>query len=185
MHPIEIAAFALGLANVALVVRRSIWNYPFALAMVALYGWVFWQARLYSDMLLQGFFFAVNVYGWAAWRRARRLEGRVTVRGLTIGGRAGWLAGTVIAAVVWGLAMARLTDAALPYWDGANAMASVAAQLLLAQRRIENWPIWIAVDLSSIALYLEKTLVLTAVLYGAFLAMSVWGWVDWARARRT
>ncbi|HEX9931343.1 MAG TPA: nicotinamide mononucleotide transporter, partial [Allosphingosinicella sp.] len=48
MNGLEWAAAALGLANVALVVRRSVWNYPFGIAMVSLYFFVFAEAKLYS-----------------------------------------------------------------------------------------------------------------------------------------
>ena len=57
----------------------------------------------------------------------------------------------------------------MPFWDAANAVASVAAQILLARRRLENWLLWIVVDLSSIALYAVKGLTLTALLYVIFL----------------
>ena len=55
MSLIEWIAAVLGVVCVTLVVRRSLWNYPFALASVTLLGWVFLDARLYSDALLQGF----------------------------------------------------------------------------------------------------------------------------------
>jgi len=60
VSPIEAVATLLGLANVTLVVRRSLWNYPFALAMVSLYAVIFLRERLYSDALLQGFYFVVT-----------------------------------------------------------------------------------------------------------------------------
>ena len=53
MNPLEIIAVALGLANIGLLVRRSIWNYPFGMAMVALYLFIFWEARLYGEAVLQ------------------------------------------------------------------------------------------------------------------------------------
>ena len=64
-RPVEIAAFFLGIANITLLVRRSVWNYPFGIVMVSLYAWVFYGAKLYSDALLQIFFFVVQCYGWA------------------------------------------------------------------------------------------------------------------------
>ena len=75
MNPVEWIAAAFVLTNVALVALRSVWNYPFALVAVTLYAFVFFEAKLYSDMLLQGFFFALNLYGWAAWTRARDESG--------------------------------------------------------------------------------------------------------------
>lgn len=182
MSPIEIAAFVLGVANVTLVVRRSLWNYPFGLAMVTLYSWIFADARLYSDAILQGFFFAVQLYGWANWARSKAEAGEVRVGRIGAGERGAWLAGIVAATLAWGFAMHRFTDAALPWWDAAVAITSVAAQILLSRRAIENWVLWIAVDLMAIGLYAAKDLWLTALLYVIFLALSVWGLLDWRRA---
>jgi nicotinamide mononucleotide transporter len=63
MSALEIIAFFLGVANVALLVRRSVWNYPFGIVMVLLYAGIFYDAKLYSDALLQLFFFVVQLYG--------------------------------------------------------------------------------------------------------------------------
>src|SRR6476646_6664105 len=111
MSWLEWVAAGLGVINVFLVVRRSVWNYPFGLAMVALYFFVFFEARLYSDALLQIFFFVVQVYGWVNWVKARNASGEVPVGRLTARARAGWVLGTVLASLVWGIGMARYTDA--------------------------------------------------------------------------
>lgn len=184
MSPLEITAFLLGIANVALVVKRSIWNYPFALAMVTLYAVIFRDAKLYSDALLQLFFFAVNLYGWWAWTRARTDAGAIVVERLGNAERIAWVGGIAVAAVVWGTLMHRFTDASYPWWDAAIAAASIAAQILLAKRKIENWALWIAVDIAAIGLYAAKSLWLTAVLYVIFLGLSVWGLVDWRSAEK-
>ena len=183
MSPIEAIATLLGLANVTLVVRRSLWNYPFALGMVTLYAWIFLQARLYSDALLQGFYFAVNGYGWWNWQRAKAAVGEVPVVRLGNAARLGWAAGAAIAALGWGALMHRVTDAAYPWWDGTIAVLSIVAQVLQSRRAWECWPLWIAVDLLAIPLFLVKGLWLTAGLYCVFLALSVWGAIDWNRAR--
>ena len=78
--------------------------------------------------------------------------------------------------------MHRYTDASYPWWDGAIAIASVAAQLLQARRRIESWWVWIAVDVASVPLYAAKGLWFTAGVYGVLLALAVYGYVDWQRA---
>ena len=90
---IEIVAALLGLVNVALVVRRSIWNYPFGLLMVALYAWVFFGEKLYSDALLQVYFFAIQLYGWWHWRHRQDHRGLVLVARLSSPAVAGWLTG--------------------------------------------------------------------------------------------
>lgn len=187
MNPLEVVAAALGLANILLVVRRSVWNYPFGLAMVSLYAWIFAQpdVRLYSDVLLQGFFFVVQLYGWWNWSRAAEAEGEVRVLTLGTPARLGVAAGVIAATVLWGTGMARLTSASLPYWDGFIAMASVVAQILMARRFVENWVLWVAVDLVAIGVYASKGLPLTALLYTVFLFMSVLGWIGWRRTLTT
>jgi nicotinamide mononucleotide transporter len=129
MSPLEIIAFALGVTNVALVVRRSLWNYPFGLVMVALYGGIFFEAKLYSDALLQIFFFVVQLYGWVNWSRSMADAGEVAIERMTGRARFAWLAGAALATIVWGWAMHRFTDAAYPWWDAGVAILSVVAQI--------------------------------------------------------
>ncbi len=181
---IEAIAFALGVINVTLVVRRSVWNYPFALGMVALYAVIFRDARLYSDMLLQLFFFVVNIYGWIAWVSNRASAGEIVVGTMTARARLGWGAGGVAAAILWGTLMHRYTDASFPWWDAGIAVTSVVAQILMAQRRLENWLLWIAVDIASVGLYAAKGLWLTTILYAVFLVLAGWGLADWSRVAK-
>lgn len=183
MSPIEVIASLLGLINVALVVRRSMWNYPFALAMVALYAWIFFHEKLYSDALLQCFFFAVNLYGWANWARSRAEAGEVRVETLGGGARVAWLAGCAAVTLAWGFAMHRFTDAAWPWWDGSIAVLSIAAQILQSRRNWECWVLWIVVDLLAVPLFAVKGLWLTAGLYAVFLALSALGLIEWKRAK--
>lgn len=185
MNSIEWIAAALGLANIALLVRRSVWNYPFGMAMVALYGVVFFEARLYGESGLQLFFFAAQAWGWALWVRAGGGDSQVPVRWLGNFSRLVWATATAALALNLGWVMHRFTDASLPYADAAIAGASIAAQILLAFRRIENWVLWIAIDLGSIAVYVAKGLWPTAALYVVFLGMSVLGLREWIVARRT
>jgi nicotinamide mononucleotide transporter len=182
MDALEWIAAALGLVNVALVVRRSVWNYPFGLAMVALYCIVFFRARLYSDSLLQIFFFAVQLYGWWNWVEAKKKAGEVPV--LLLGNRArlGWVAATAAASLVWGLGMHHFTNAAAPFTDAAIAGTSIAAQLLMARRRIENWVLWIAVDAVAVPLFWSRGLNYTSGLYALFLLLSIAGLIDWRRS---
>ena len=182
--PLEIAATVLGLANIVLLVRRSIWNYPFGLAMVALYAHIFFREKLYSDALLQVFFFLIQLYGWWAWWRAGGVEHKVDVVRLTWLARAAWIMMIVGLSFTWGTAMHVYTDASFPWWDAAVAVTSIAAQILLARRVIENWVLWIAVDAGAIPLYLVKGLTFTAGLYLAFLLLCLLGLYEWAVAER-
>lgn len=183
MSPLEGIAALLVLVNVWLVARRNIWNYAFGAVGVAIYAAVFFRAKLYSDMLLQVFFLAVQFYGWRQWRRSEIDAGEVVVERMTVGARLNWMTGIVVAVAAWGLLMHRFTDAALPWWDASVAMVSVAAQILMSLRRIENWWLWILANVLSIGLYAAKALWITMGLYVLLLAISLWGLARWHTAR--
>ena len=181
---IEITASLCGLANVILIIRRSLWNYPFGLVMVTLYAWIFFDAKLYSDALLQVVFFVVQIFGLIWWLRGRDPGGDLVVLRLS---PLNWglLSGVTAAGVaLWGWVMASFTDAALPWWDAAIAGLSLAAQGLLSRRYVQNWLFWIAVDVLAIGVYLAKDLQPTAVLYTIFLGLAGAGLVDWRRRLR-
>jgi nicotinamide mononucleotide transporter len=182
--PLEIVATVLGLANIVLLVRRSIWNYPFGLAMVALYAHIFFREKLYSDALLQVFFFLIQLYGWWAWWRAGGVEHKVDVVRLTGPARIAWILLIACLGLGWGTMMHSYTDASFPWWDATVAVSSIAAQILLARRVIENWVLWIAIDIASIPLYLIKGLPFTAGLYLTFLILCVAGLREWILAER-
>jgi nicotinamide mononucleotide transporter len=183
VNPVEIIAAILGVINVVLVARRSLWNYPFGLAMVALYAEIFFGARLYSDALLQIFFFVAQLYGWWNWSRTRAEAGAVVVETLTATGRLAWLGGAAVAIVAWGSFVARWTDASYPYWDASVAGLSVCAQILQSRRKLESWMLWIIADIAAIGLYFAKQLYPTTILYGVFLIIATWGLIEWQRAR--
>jgi nicotinamide mononucleotide transporter len=185
MSPIEALAALFILVNVWLVARRSIWNYAFGLAGVALTGWVVLEAKLYSDVLLQAFFFVLQFYGWWQWSRSRAERGEVLVEALTPPARLAWAVAVAVATLGWGGLMHRYTDAALPFLDALVAMASVAAQILMSRRKVENWPLWIAVNALSVWLYAVKHLWAFTVLYVLLFALSIWGLAKWRGARHS
>ena len=182
VSPLELIASALGVINIVLIARRTTLNYPFGIAMVILYGVVFAQAKLYSAAGLQIFFLCAQLYGWWYWRRANGTAERVPVRRLSSDGWTIAFGGGVAATLLLGLAMSRLTDAAAPWWDAANAGWSMVAQLLTDRRHVESWPLWIAIDALSIGLYASQELFATAALYALFLLIACWGWLAWHRA---
>ncbi|HSF12461.1 MAG TPA: nicotinamide riboside transporter PnuC [Erythrobacter sp.] len=185
MSTLEIIAVALGLANIGLLVRRSIWNYPFGMAMVALYFVIFNEARLYGEAWLQVFFFAAQGWGWWLWARAGGHAQMVAVRWMSRRSQTASLVLVAASSIGIGWAMARYTNAALPYADATIAGASVVAQILLALRRVENWALWIAIDVLSIGVYMDRELYLTAGLYVAFLVLATAGLIAWSKAARS
>lgn len=184
MSAIEIIAVLLGLANIVLIIRRSVWNFPVAIVMVSLYFVIFGDAKLYSDAGLQVFFAIVNLYGWWSWHRGKADAGEVVVRQLPRLGYAAWIAASIALIAAWGYFMGRYTGTSVPYWDAAVAMLSVTGQILMTRRFVENWHYWIIVNLISIPLYVTKELYLTAGLYGVFLVLAIAGLIEWRKAER-
>ena len=179
----QVVGTVLGLANIVLLIRRSVWNFPVAMAMVAVIGTVLFEARLYGEAGLQGFFFVVNGWGWWLWSRARGPADDVPVGWMTPRARAMWALATLASSLSLGWLMHRFTDAALPFADSAVTGASIAAQFLLSYRRIENWVLWILIDVVSVVLYVLRDLPLLAALYVAFGVLSIMGLREWMRAQ--
>ncbi|MEN9932025.1 MAG: hypothetical protein RIS17_598 [Pseudomonadota bacterium] len=181
MNPWELLASAFGLANIVLLARRSVWNFPCGMAMVAILAVVFWNSRLYAVAGLQVFFLAAQIHGLRAWLKAPADDGQVMVRRLAPGQ---WplvaLGGIVASAAL--AAMLMQTDAAAPVADGAVAGWSLAAQLLTNLRMLESWPIWVAINIASIGLYASQALWITAGLYVVFLAGALYSWRQWRLA---
>lgn len=184
MSPIEGVAALLILINVVLVALRNIWNYAFGIVGVAIYAIVFFHAKLYSDTLLQLFFLIVQFYGLWQWRRSQADAGEVVVERLTARARLEWLAGIVVAIAGWGWLMHHFTDAAFPWWDASVAMISIAAQILMSVRKIENWWLWITANILSVGLYAAKALWITTGLYVLLLGISILGLARWRTARQ-
>lgn len=182
MNPWELLAAAFGLANIALLARRSVWNFPCGMAMVAILAGVFWHSRLYAVAGLQLFFFAAQVHGLFAWRRAPVAAGQVLVRRLPRGGWPAVIACGIAASVALAALLAQ-TDAAAPIPDGSVAGWSLVAQLLTNLRMLESWPLWVGINIVSIGLYASQALWVTAALYVAFLAGALWSWLSWREAR--
>jgi nicotinamide mononucleotide transporter len=181
----EIIGTILGVIGVGLMIRQNVWGWPVGLVQVAISAWVFFQAKLYSDVLLQGFFFAIQAYGWWHWvQGAGVARAALPVTRLRVRAIAGWCAVGVVATGGWGEFMRRTTDAALPHWDAFILVFSVIAQWLQARKRLENWAGWMIVNLVAIGVYWAKDLRMFAGLYVVFLGLAVAGHLAWLRTMK-
>ena len=181
MNPWELLASAFGLANSLLLGRRSVWNYPCGMAMVAIFAVIFFEARLYAVAGLQLFFLAAQVHGLLAWRRAGADADGVAVRRLPTRRWPLVLAAGAVLSVAIAVVL-RQTDAAAPIADGSVAAWSLVAQALTNLRIVESWPIWLGVNIVSVALYASQALWVTAGLYFLFVGIALYCWRQWLRA---
>ncbi len=177
----ELAGFITTWVGIWLTTRRLLICWPVVLAADIFYLAVFYQARLYSDALLQIFFVAFTLYGWWHWWRGMREEGEVRVVPLSAQGWVAGLAAGALGAVMLGWVMVRL-GAALPHLDAALTSYSLVASWWQARKHTANWWLWIAIDGVYIGEYAYKDLWLTAVLSVGLVALAVLGLRDWRRA---
>ena len=194
----ELLGFISGALCVWLVTRQSIWNWPLGVITAGFYIAVFARAGLYSDTGLQVVYLALSFYGWWHWLRgsaSRTRDGatyeartstkaaaalvvsRVPVREmllLTGAGVAMWLLFYAISS--------RLPGTKSPLLDAALTATSLVAQYMMTRKYLENWMLWIAVDVAYIGLFLVRGLRLTSVLYAVYLVLAIIGYVQWKRS---
>lgn len=171
-----------GVLCVWLTIRQNIWCWPTGLVQVVLYLHIFYQARLYSDLLLHGFYVLLQFYGWYHWLHGGRGDGPLAVTRLDRAGAWAWPLLALGGSLPWGWLMATFTDAALPYADAFIAATSLVAQWLMARKRLESWLFWITVDVVAIGVFWSRGLILTSGLYALFLLLATQGYVTWRRA---
>ena len=181
MTIIESAAVVFGLICVWLTVRQNIWCWPTGLVQVALYIFIFYQVKLYSDLILHFVYVGLQIYGWYHWLHGGKNRALLPVSTLGARSRIIWPLLVIAGAGGWGYLMANFTDAAVPYGDAFTTVASLIAQWLMARKRLESWLFWIAVDVVAIGIYWHKSLYLTSGLYAIFLVLATIGLFEWRK----
>jgi nicotinamide mononucleotide transporter len=182
MHTIEITGAVTGIVAVWLTTRENIWCWPVGIVSVLLYVFVFFEARLYATMGLQVVYVGLALYGWYAWAADEKGDGPLRVSRASAPTRA--IAFGVGLAVTVGLGMwlARQTDEALPFTDAGVTSFSLVAQWMQTRKLIENWWLWLAVDIVYVGMNLSQGLMPTAGLYMVFTALAVAGLLQWRRS---
>lgn len=181
MTGVEAISAVFGLVAVYLVTRQMIWCFPLGMVSVGLYVWVYAEARLYGDAGLHVVYFMLNAYGWWHWLYGGKAKDDLPVRSF---GARGWVLtaiGTVIGTAALG-AYLSTTDSSFPYRDAFTTVASLIAQALLARKVLENWHLWVIVNVVSIGIYGLSGLYITTVLYVIYLGLAVLGLVQWRRS---
>jgi nicotinamide mononucleotide transporter len=179
---LEVAGFVLAVWMVTCNMRVNPLGWPLAIASSLLYALLFAHSRLYGEATLQLFFVVVAGWGWRQWLRGRGDDGSALKVHRLDHRRQALIACATLAA--WPLlahGLARFTDSDVPYLDALPTVASVTGQFLLGRKLIENWAVWLAVNLVSVGLFGFKGLWLTALLYAIFAVLSVLGWRAWSR----
>ncbi|MBE0667070.1 MAG: nicotinamide mononucleotide transporter [Bacteroidales bacterium] len=189
MSLLELLAVLTGLAAVWLAARANILTWLFALVNAVLFFVLFYQVNLYSAMALQVFFFCNALYGWYNWRRDSKGK-KKPVTLLLHKQRVIWLAVIIIGAMLMGTLAGKIhwwlpdlfpEAATFVYTDAMIAVLSIVASLLLARLKLENWILWILVNMMSIVMYAMKGVMLVSLQYLIFLFIATYGLLEWRK----
>ncbi|MDO8992820.1 MAG: nicotinamide riboside transporter PnuC [Daejeonella sp.] len=177
---LETSGVITGILCVYLAAKNNIWSWPIAIISVLIYIFIFFEAKLYADTGLQVYFLLMNFYGWYFWSRKDERK-KVPVSSITPKEIILSVAGIVVFTAGLGFFLYKGTDASFPFIDSFCTACSLLAQVFLARKVLENWLIWIFVDIIYVGVYISKDLHLTAGMYALYIIIAAIGYHDWRK----
>ncbi len=185
MNLFEIVAVIFGLLCVWLTAKQSIWNWPLGLINVCAFIVVFYQAKLYPDVILHFVYLFLGIYGWAKWGLGKikfgEPEKKLPVSSISKKELLAWLTAIPFSSMAIGYLFHRYTDASAPYVDSVITATSLVAQYLLTRKILQSWLFWIFVDVIAIGLYTYKGLYLSGGLYFVYLLICIKAYTEWKK----
>jgi len=181
--PLETAGALITVFAIWLTVKESWWCFPIGIVSSLIYAWLFFDpsVRFYSDAFLQLIYVLLLIYGWIHWTSGKKKSEALQVTLLSGPERIFLAVATLTVALVLGYLLKTHTPASLPYMDALTTCMSLAAQWLVARKKLENWMIWIVANILYVYMYVHKELMLTAVLYFVLLILAVAGRKEWKK----
>ena len=184
MNAWELAANVFNAASIVCAGRNSMHTWWTTIVGCMLFGYVFYQAKLYADVTLQAFFIASAVAGWWAWKHGDRGH-EMPVRHVGPATAAALFVVACFVALGYGWLLSRFTDAAAPFVDSVVLAFSVLGQFLMIGRRVESWWCWLLVNTIAVPLFASRGLYLTAILYVGFWINAIVALNRWRRLALT
>ncbi len=181
---IEVIAVLLAIAYLLLAIRQNIWCWLCAGISTAIYVYLFVDAKLYMESVLNAFYFAMAIYGWHVWSSGRADTGSLPVIIWPATRHAVAIVAILMISAANGYLMQKFTDAAYPYVDSLTTWGAMWATFLIARKVLENWWYWLVIDLASIFIYWSRELELTSILFVIYVIMIPFGLVSWTRSLR-
>lgn len=181
----DILGTVLGLLYLYLEIKENVWMWITGCIMPMIYIVVLYDRGIYADCAMEVYYFLAGIYGFAYWLRGKAHKGKSVTIAHTPRKPALCLA--ICALALWavlGMALDKLTDSTVPYTDGLSTALSVVALWMLSRKYIEQWWVWLIVDLISTGLYIYKGIYGRALLYGIYSVMAIYGFMAWKRKMR-
>ena len=186
---LEFTGVIAGLLCVWLLIKEHVLTFPIGMLYALVTVVVVARAMLYADVVLNLYYVLMNAYGWYYWvyggRRLREAEGELRPQRLQRSTLLYLLGVTTVGSVVMGFYLSRYTQADMAYIDSLTTVASFVAMWMSARKFLSSWVAWFLIDVLQIVLYVVKGistdsgLFLYAGLYGVYLLMAVFGWLQW------
>ncbi len=181
-HILEKPAIVAAFLNIFLAARNSIWNWLFGLIAVTLYGYIFYQTKLYGNMSLQVVYFLFQIFGFYQWQYGGEKHGKLSVTKTPASQYVILSIAFIVLFFVYFFTLADYTNSTTPLIDALTTAMSLVAQWMMCKRWIENWILWMIMDLTAIEMYWDKHLQLTAILYAIFFILCCFGYRTWKKS---
>ena len=182
---VEGIAVITGILCVWLNIRQNIWTWPTAIISSLIFGIVFFEARLYTTMLLQGLFIGISFYGWKAWATGGAEGGTLRVSRLRIRTSVLLLILTLVGTAGFAFILHYVTASDHPILEGLTTTLSIVASGMATRKILEHWMVWIFVDALYVFLYFATGLYLTLLLYALYLGLAANGYFSWRQSYRS
>ncbi len=180
---LEIAGAVAGLVYIWLEYRASRWLWVAGIVMPAIYIYVYLHEGVYANVGINLYFVAAGVYGLIAWRRDTGGEEKPITRAPMKVWPPVLVAGAVLTVGI-ALLLKEFTDSTVPWLDAFTTGYSVVTLWMLARKWAEQWLVWIVVDAVYCGMYLYLDMYPTAVMYGIFSIVAVFGYFKWRKMAR-
>lgn len=180
-HWLDMLTTALGLAYIILEYHASIWLWAVGFAMQSLGIVLYYQKGLYADCGMEFYYLAMTIYGYWRWIRGSASKEPLPIRHFPSRLVLPW---TLLILGLWGIMywfLNTFTDSTVPMIDSFTTALSVVGIWALAHKYLEQWFIWIVVDVFTCGLYFYKDIPFKASLYGLYVVIAVMGWFRWKR----
>ena len=185
MDYLEIIGTIIGLIYLWLEYHASIYLWVASIVMPIVYIFIFYDAGLYADMGINIYYVLASIYGFVCWRWAIGLKRKESpTEELKISHTPiKFITPLSIISIVLTFALAYIlisfTDSNVPWWDSATTSLSIVAMWLMARKYIEQWWVWLVVDVVSAGVYIYKDLYFTAGLYALYAVIAYFGYKKW------
>ena len=180
---LEITAVIFAILYLILAVKQNILCWIAGIISSVLYFFIMQKAGLYMEAYLQVFYVVMGIYGWSQWSASNASNPSFIVN--TWSKYQHMIAISIILALslLSGSLLERYTDAALPFLDALVSWGAVVATYMVAKKLLENWIYWFVIDATSIFLFIERGLWLSAVLFATYLVIIFFGYQSWSKVR--